>query len=424
MLNSNSTQKKNIIFHIDVNSAYLSWEAIYRLSKGETLDIRTVPSVVAGREEDRHGIILAKSYPAKKYGIKTGETIGEARKKCPNLVVVGTTGDIYAKASQSMFDLLLEYSDNVQKYSIDEGFIDFSDNPKVLEDPYSVGEEIRKRIEEELGFTVCVGIGENKVMAKMAGELKKPNYTNTLYNNELHKLWPLPVGELFMVGRKTEEKLLKYGINTIGKLAKTDIKFLKQLLNSHGETIWNYANGRCNSDVFNSFTQNDNVKAKSHSRSTTLPQDINTVEEVEIIFIGLIEKVCTKLRKYSQIGSVITVSYKNTERLIFSQQRKIFSGTNNVNDVYKVALELFKELWNGENIRALGVSVSNLQDEAISQISLFDSNIEKKSNLDKTIDYIREKYGDKKIVRANQLNNPYYRKAKKNEFLHNLNVKF
>ncbi len=424
MLGNENSNKKNIIFHIDVNCAYLSWEAVYRMSNGETVDLREIPSVVGGSEDKRHGIVLAKSYPAKKYGIKTGDTLADARKKCPNLVVVQTNGHIYAKASQSMFDLLLEYTDKVQKYSIDEGFIDFSDNPKVLENPYGVGEEIRKRIEKELGFTVCVGIGENKVMAKMAGELKKPNYTNTLFNDELYKIWDLPVGDLFMVGKKTEEKLLKYGINTIGKLANTDLNFLKQLLKSHGDVIWNYANGLCTSDVFSSFTSDSFSKAKSHGRSTTLPKDINTLDEAKIVFMGLVEKVCSKLRKNNQIGSVVTITYKNTHRLVFTQQRKVFSPTNNANDVYRTALELFTELWNGEDIRALGVSVSRLEEENMSQISLFDTNIEKTNNLNKTIDDIRQKYGDKKIVRANQLNNPYYIHGKKNEFLHNLNVKF
>ncbi len=261
-------------------------------------------------------------------------------------------------------------------------------------------------------------------MAKMAGELKKPNYTNTLFNDELEKIWSLPVGELFMVGKKTEEKLLKYGINTIGKLAKTDIKFLKQLLNSHGAVIWNYANGKCTSDVKNSFTNNEESKAKSVSHSTTLPADISTISEAEVVFMGLIEKVCTRLRKHNQVGSVITVLYKKTDRTTCNQQRKIFSSTNNVSEVYKVAMEIFSDIWNGEAIRALGIRVSNLEEEQMSQISIFDKDIEKTITLDKTIDAIRDKYGKNKIVRANQLSNHYYHYGKKNEFLHNLNVKF
>ncbi|MFV0520638.1 MAG: DNA polymerase IV [Lachnospirales bacterium] len=412
-------KRKNVIFHIDVNSAYLSWEAVYRLSHGEELDLRTVPSVVGGSEKSRHGIVLAKSYPAKKYNIKTGETIQEARKKCPNLVVVPPRGEIYEKASQAMFDLLLEYSDNVQKYSIDEGFIDFSDNSKVLKNPYAAGEEIRKRIENELGFTVCVGIGESKVMAKMAGELKKPNFTNTLFDDEIQKLWDLPVGELFMVGRKTEEKLLQYGITTIGKLANTDISFLKQLLHSHGQTIWSYANGYDSSIVKKEFSA-----AKSCGHSSTLPFNLDNMEQAKIIFMGLIEKVCTRLRNSKQIGSVVTISIKNTNREVTSHQKKIISKTNNASVIFKVAMDLFKEIWSGEPLRAVGVSISNLESANNSQISIFDENIEQISKLDKTIDEIRSKYGKSKVVRANQLNNYSYRKYNDKEFLQKLSVTY
>ncbi len=411
--------RKNIIFHIDVNCAYLSWEAVYRLSHGETLDIRDVPSVVGGSEKSRHGIVLAKSYPAKKYGIVTGETIQEARRKCPHLLVVPPRGDIYEKASQAMFDLLLEYSDNVQKYSIDEGFIDFSDNEKVLRNPYACGEEIRKRIENELGFTVCVGIGENKVMAKMAGELKKPNFTNTLYNDEIQKLWDLPVGELFMVGRKTEEKLVQYGITTIGKLANTDLNFLKRLLHSHGETIWTYANGNDYSIVKKTFSA-----AKSCGHSSTLPYNLDNEEQAKVVFMGLIEKVCTRLRSSKQVGSVVTISIKNTDRIVTSHQKKILSKTNNSSVIFGVAMDLFKEVWKGEPLRAVGISMSNLENEELSQISLFDTNLEQVAKLDKTIDEIRDKYGKNKIVRANQLNNHTYRRYDNKEFLHKLSVTY
>ncbi|MFV0440755.1 MAG: DNA polymerase IV [Lachnospirales bacterium] len=411
--------KRKLIFHIDVNSAYLSWEAIYRLYHGENLDIRTVPSVIGGSEKDRHGIILAASYPAKKYGIKTGETIFTAKKKYPDLLVLPTRGEIYEQASQSLMDLLSEYSDNVQKYSIDEAFIDFSDNQKILDNPYAAGEEIRTRIEQELGFTVCVGIGENKVMAKMAGELKKPNYTNTLFDNEIYKLWNLPVGELFMVGKSTEEKLLKYGIDTVGKLAKTDISFLQQLFHSHGNVIWNYANGVDTSNV-----KKERASAKSCGHSTTLPFDLSDVEEAKIIFMGLIEKVCTRLRKSKQVGSVVTVSVKDTNRKSTTHQKKLTFKTNDSRQIFKVVMDIFTEVWKREPLRAIGVSLGHLEPCFDSQISLFDVNYDKKNILNKTIDDIRLKYGKNKVVFANQLNSHYYRNKTSKDFLQNLNINF
>lgn len=412
-------KRDKVIFHVDVNSAYLSWEAVHRLVNGETVDIRKIPSVIGGNEKSRRGIVLAKSYPCKQYGIKTGETISEARKKCPFLVVVPNRSEIYQKASNAMFDILLEYSDNVQKYSIDEGFIDFSDNPKVLENPFEAGEEIRKRIENELGFTVCVGIGDNKVLAKMAGELRKPNYTNTLFSDELYKIWNLPIGELFMVGNKTEKTLRSFGIDTIGKLAKTDINFLKMILKEHGQVIWNYANGH---EI--SVVKKEKREPKSCGHSMTLSKNIEDKKSAEIVFMALTEKVCTRLRNDSLAGDTVTISCKFADFSKYTQQITLKSATNNVNEMFANVIELFDETWNKEPIRAIGVRVSGLSNENKKQISLFEVESKNTAQLNKAIDDIRKKYGNDKVVRCSQIKNGYVKSSASYEFMQSLNINF
>lgn len=215
---------KNIIFHVDVNSAFLSWEATYRLHhKGGTLDIRTVPSAVGGDMSMRHGIILAKSIPAKKYRITTGETILEAKRKCPNLLLVPPNYGMYEQCSKAFMEILKEYSDNVEQYSIDEAFVDMSETCHLFGSPVETANQIKDRVRNELGFTVNIGISSNKLLAKMASDFEKPDKVHTLYPEEMEeKMWSLPVSDLFFVGRATTKKLLNLGIMTIGELAKTD----------------------------------------------------------------------------------------------------------------------------------------------------------------------------------------------------------
>ncbi len=246
-----------VIFHIDVNSAYLSWEAVYRLQHGARVDLREIPAVVGGDEASRHGIVLAKSIPAKKFDIQTGETLFSARQKCPGLVVVSPNYKLYMQCSDAMNDILREYSPVIQRYSIDESFMHYQ--PAILqpknfrEKVMEVAQQLRRRIREELGFTVNIGIGPNKLLAKMASEFRKPDQIHTLYRHEIaEKMWPLPVSELFFVGRATTKKLFRYNVLTIGDLAKTNPDLIHRWLKKPGLLIWQYANGLDDSQVQNS----------------------------------------------------------------------------------------------------------------------------------------------------------------------------
>ena len=233
-----------IIFHIDVNSAYLSWEAVHRIQHGDLLDLRTVPSVVGGNPETRHGIILTKSIPAKKYNIQTGETIYTAKAKCPELIIVPPNYGLYMQCSRAFGNILREYLPLVEQYSIDEYFVDFTNMGRIYANPVEAAYKIKERIKEELGFTVNIGISTNKILAKMASELKKPDKVHTIFPHEIaDKMWCLPIEELFMVGRATAKKLRSRAINTIGDSAQTDLKMVKLFLKSHGVLVWNYANG-------------------------------------------------------------------------------------------------------------------------------------------------------------------------------------
>ncbi len=391
----------SLIFHIDVNCAFLSWEATERLKNGDTLDLRTIPSAVGGSQDNRRGIILAKSYPAKAYNIKTGETVLQAKQKCPNLIIVPPNRSIYETYSQAMFDFLYTYTYRIQRYSIDEVFLDLSDDKRALTNPYAFGEELRTRIYKELGFTVCVGIGNNKILAKMAGELKKPNYTNTLFKNELYKIHNLPVNELFMVGSSTTKKLSKYGITTIGELANSDVNFINTILKKHGVTVWNYANGIDSSKVDYNTRLN-----KSYSNSSTLKSDIITLDDAKIAFMQIVEKTSTRLRKDSKYSKVVSIYVKYNNFTTYTHQHTLSTPTNSTNTIYETAIALFEESWNNEPVRAIGVRLTEIEDSLTNtQLTLFDIKDINRQNVEAKIDTIRKKYGNNCIIKANQLLN-------------------
>jgi DNA polymerase-4 len=275
--------KERIIFHIDVNSAYLSWEALECLRKGSTVDLRTVPSIVAGDPSKRHGIVLAKSILAKKYGIVTGEPVFQAKKKCPNLVMVPPSHDVYARQSQAMTDLLLQYTPDIEKFSIDECFVDITGLKLIYgNDSIRLAHQIKNNIRDELGFTVNVGISENKLLAKMASDFEKPDKVHTLFLDEIReKMWPLPVSKLYMVGKASLAKLNMMGIKTIGDLANTKVDILEQQLKKYGRMIWEYANGIDDSPV-----KSSEFEAKDLSNETTVSFDITDRETARLyIFI-------------------------------------------------------------------------------------------------------------------------------------------
>ncbi|MDO0823838.1 DNA polymerase Y family protein [Desulfosporosinus nitroreducens] len=390
-----------IIFHIDVNSAYLSWEAVHRIQHGETLDLRTVPSVVGGNPETRHGIVLTKSIPAKKYNIQTGETIYTAKAKCPELIIVPPNYGLYMQCSRAFGDILREYSPLVEQYSIDEYFLDFTNMGRIYYDPVEAAYKIKKRIKEELGFTVNIGISSNKILAKMASELEKPDKVHTIFPHEIaNKMWCLPIDELFMVGRATAKKLRSRSINTIGDLAQADLMMIKLFLKSHGVLVWNYANGNDISPV----RENRRTMIKGIGNSTTIPFDVEEATTAHLVLLSLTETVAARLRQAEYYTRLVSVSIKTNEFYSCSHQRKIASAIDCTNAIHEVACELFDELWKGEPIRHLGVRVSELCRNDFMQLSLFERNYEKQRAVDRTVDAIRERFGPDAVFRSSFLN--------------------
>ncbi len=387
-----------VIFHIDANSAYLSWEAAFQLEQGNTMDLRQIPSVIGGDPDKRSGIVLTKSIPAKKYGIKTGETLYEAKQKCPHLIIIPPNYDLYLKCSNTMYQLLHEYSSKVQRYSIDECFLDYTESQKLFGNPIETALAIKERIKNELGFTVNIGISTNKLLAKMGCELEKPDKLHTLFPEEIkYKLWPLPVEELFMVGPATSQKLKKININTIGELANTNMLYLKTLLKSHGILIWNYANGIDHSPVHNS----GEIIQKGLGNSTTLPFDITHSKEAYRVLLALTERVSMRLRNLNCLCFLVAISIKTDTFVRYSHQIKLIVPTSSTTEIFNSVKRLFDDVWKHEPIRHLGVRVSEFVAKDFYQLSFFDSKYkEKNQKLDRTVDLIREKYGDTALIRS------------------------
>lgn len=385
-----------VIMHIDANSAYLSWTATYLLEQGYPIDIRDIPSAISGNPENRHGIILAKSIPAKKYKITTGESLFQARQKCPRLKVYPPDYDLYLKCSDAMHTILSEYSPSIQRYSVDECFLDYTFSEHKYGDPLKVAYQIKDRIKEELGFTVNIGISSNKLLAKMGSELEKPDRVHTLFPNEIsEKLWTLPVGELFMVGRATKDKLNKVNIRTIGDLAKEDPIYLKALLKSHGLLVWNYANGIDDSTV----TLNSDIGQKGLGNSTTIAYDITTAREAYKVILALTERVGMRLRRMRRFANVISIGVKTDSFVRYSHQVKLPIAVNCTGEIYECACRLLDECWKGEPIRHIGVSLSELDAFEDPQISIFEKgDLERLKALEKTLDSIRCKYGERSII--------------------------
>ncbi len=390
--------KEKMIFHIDVNSAFLSWTAADALQHGATVDIRKIPAVIGGDPLSRHGIVLAKSMLAKKYNIKTGESLFSARQKCPNLKVVAPKYDLYVRCSNVMLNILKEFTPVIQRFSIDECFLDFSNMGNLYKDPIKLAYDIKERIKVELGFTVNIGIAHNKLLAKMASDFEKPDKVHTLFENEIKKkMWTMPVEDLFMVGRATSPKLHKLNINTIGELANFDPNILKTVFKSHGILIWNYANGIENSEVKGSNL----TDMKSMGNSTTMAFDVSDRRTAYMVLLSLCETVGMRLRNSQNLCSLVSIEIKNGDFLCYSRQRKLVCATDCTNEIAKVAYSLFDEVWRGEKLRLLGVSVSELCSNGNHQLSIFDSkDIEKQRALDSAIDKIRMKYGSDSVQRG------------------------
>ena len=389
------------ILHIDVNNAFLSWTAVERLKQGNKIDIREIPAIIGGDESKRSGIVLAKSMKAKECGIRTAETIYQAKIKCPSIQIFESDFKIYRKYSDSLYNLLLQYTDKIERFSIDECFLDMT-NYLMKDTLINKAKEISKRVKEELGFTVNIGVANNKVLAKMASDFTKPDRIHTLYKEEIpKKMWTLPVSELFMLGKKTVPKLYNMQIKTIGDLANTDKKILEKKFGKHGTMIWEYANGIDNSEV-----KYKEETPKGIGNSITLPQNISDIKKLEEILLALTEQVTYRLRRYNLLANTVNVQLRTKDFVDTSHQGKLNFETATTKEIYQKAKELLEEMYqNGTQIRLLGVRVDNLVPKDEIQMSFFkDKNSDKQEKLDIAIDKLKEKYGFNSITRAGKMN--------------------
>lgn len=405
-----------IIFHIDVNSAFLSWTAVEKLKNGSDVDLREIPAIIGGDEASRHGIVLAKSVSAKKYGVTTGEPVASALRKCANLVMEPPNHRMYREYSRKLMDYFKTYTPDIEQLSVDECFLDYTPIAHLYGEPVAFANRLKDEVKEKFGFTVNVGISEVKILAKMASDFQKPDRVHTLWKSEIaQKMWPLPVSELFMVGKSSLPKLRNLGIHTIGDLANTDKALLEAHFKSFGKLIWENANG-IGSDV----VESEEATAKGVGNSTTLSSDVTDREQAKKVLLKLSESVSARLRKHEFLAGNATVEIKYADFTKCSHQAPFLTPTNATSKIYGLSCELFDELWNGSPIRLLGIRTSKLQDvgEPI-QMSLFDMelpkeekqkvvdqrgpSIEKLEKLDKAMDSIKKRFGKDAIVRGSVL---------------------
>lgn len=389
------------ILHVDVNNAFLSWTAVDMLKKGSKIDIREIPAIIGGDETKRSGIVLAKSMKAKECGVRTAQTIYQAKIKCPNLKVFSSNFKVYREYSDKLYHLLLQYTDKIERFSIDECFLDMTEY--LMKDTLlNKAKEISKRVKEELGFTVNIGVANNKLLAKMASDFTKPDRVHTLFQEEIPtKMWTLPISELFMLGRKTVPKLYNMQIKTIGDLAKSDKKVLNKKFGKHGIQMWEYANGIDHSEVV--YKQE---KPKGVGNSVTLPENITEIEKLEEILLALTEQVTYRLRKHDLLANTVNVQLRTKDFEDTSHQGKLTTATSSTREIYEKAKQLLDEMYHKSMaIRLIGVRVDNLVEKEELQLSLFyDKKNEKQEKLDKVVDELKNKYGYNKITRAGKMN--------------------
>ncbi len=388
---------ENIFMHIDVNNAFLSWTAVDLLNNGYKTDIRNIESVI-GTEIKRHGIVLAKSMVAKARGVKTAQTIMEARRKCNDLKVYPPNFKLYQTMSNKLFKIINKYTPDVEKLSIDECIIDYGKVKNLYGDPVKFAYNLKKEIKKTLGFTVNIGIANNRLCAKMASDFLKPDRVHTLFQNEIEeKMYPLPISDLFGVGKSTSKKLRELNINTIRDLANSDYEKLYPYFKNQTDRLIKSAQGN-----YDGMLMPKKVETESISNSTTISYNLNYIEEIYKYLYPLVEKVSATLRKKNKFANQVGVVLKDKYFKTYSHQTKLKNPTNNTDEIYEIAKLLARELWNEEGIRLVGVSVSKLSSSINYQISMFDNmeEIETNNELDKTLDKLKEQYGSNIINKA------------------------
>ena len=393
---------ERLIFHVDVNSAYLSWESVRRVQAGLS-DLRLVPSCIGGNPESRRGIVLAKSIPAKKYNIRTGEPISMALRKCPSLVIAKPDFKLYSSCSRAFKEICRNYAPAMEEFSIDECFMDLTGTGVMYPDPIVLANEIKNRIRDELGFTVNIGIAQNKLCAKMASDFEKPDRVHTLFPEEIPaKMWPLAVGDLLFIGGSSVRRLNDAGIRTIGDLAHASPDLLKSLLGRKMSVqAWNYANGIDNAPV-----RSEPEEAKGYSNSVTLEEDVKDLETANGVLLALADSVTAHMRSDGKKAWCVTVSIRYLDFKTRSHQRKLDYPVESTKDVYTTAKQLLTELWRDRMpLRLMGIALTNLtREEPGEQISFFGENSgenrEKNVRLDKAVDALRNKFGSDIIQRG------------------------
>ena len=388
-------------FHVDVNSAFLSWSALKLLQEGQTLDLRTLPAAVGGDEEKRHGVVLAKSQPAKQYGIRTGESLFSARLKCPDLIVTRPDFDWYVQCSKGLIAILRDYSPVVEQFSIDEAFVEMTGSEALFGPPVQAANAIRERVHRELGFTVNVGISVNRLLAKVASDFEKPDRTHTLWPEEVPaKLWPLPVGALFGVGPSAVRTLDTLGIRTVGDLAHADPEILRGAFGVRGESLRQHANG-----IEGTPLGRREVKDNSYGNSVTLPQDLAAPQQADATLLALAESVAGRLRTDGKSARVVTVQLVDNAFRRSSHQVSLNNPTNSTEVIYQTARQLIRQMWPKRPVRLVGITCERTTAEAFEQLDLFTDarRSDKQEKLDRAADALRSRFGDKAVVRARLL---------------------
>lgn len=399
---------ERIIFHIDVNNAFLSWTAVQLLEEGYNIDIRKIPAIIAGDESKRHGIVLAKSPIAKKYGIVTAETIYQAKMKCPNLKIFSPNHEIYQRKSKQLMDYLKTFTPIMEQFSIDECFLDMTGTKYLYANYLELAYKIKDEIREKFGFTVNVGIGNNKLCAKMASDFEKPDKVHTLLRSEIkEKLWPLPVNDLFMCGKKTSIELNKMNIYTIKDLAEFDFQKLEKKFKSQAKYLKQAAWG-----IDESKVEERKDKRQSISTTRTLPHDEENSEKLKEVLFMQTEDVCRQLREKNLYASTIAIIYKDKYFKSTTVQEQLENVTDNTKEILKKINSLFEKSYNNIPVRLIGVRLANLTEFKNTQVSLFDIESDdnsKEESIQKTIDKINKKFGSSLIMPAS------IKKLQKNE---------
>ncbi len=384
------------VLHSDCNCFYASVELLHHP------ELRGKPLAVGGDPEKRHGIVLTADYTAKKYGVKTGMTLWEARQLCSDITFLPPRMDLYLRFSRMAQEIYADYTDLREPFGCDESWLDVTASATLKGDGALIAKEIKSRIKSELGITVSIGVSYNKIFAKLGSDYKKPDAITTMYKDEYRdKVWKLPVSDLLYVGKSTNRKLAKMGIKTIGELALMDTELLEARLGKMGLILWSFANGYDDSPV---RKENTHAEIKSIGNSTTTPKDLQTDEDVKIVLYALSESVAARLRENAFKCRVVEISIRDNELYSFTRQRKIDSVTNITEEIAEEAYRLFKKnyIW-GKPIRSIGVRGADLvTDRYFEQIDMF-QNYEKRGKqekMDMAVDDIRRRFGYYSIQRG------------------------